>query len=77
MLLFSANACVCFLARRSGRLIADAGQRLVLAPLAEFAGRVEEAVLTSPAIIVVGAVVAQRVAACAPQPATVVMPIPL
>ena len=53
------------------------GQRLVLATLAEFAGRVEEAVLTSPAIIVVGAVVAQRVAACAPQPATVVMPIPL
>jgi uroporphyrin-III C-methyltransferase len=53
------------------------GQRLVLAPLAEFAERVEEALLTSPAIIVVGEVVAQRVAACAPQPATVVMPITL
>ncbi|MFN9631692.1 MAG: uroporphyrinogen-III C-methyltransferase [Cyanobacteriota bacterium] len=53
------------------------GQRLVMAPLAEFADQVEEAGLTSPAIIVVGAVVAQRVAACAPEPATVVMPIPL
>jgi uroporphyrin-III C-methyltransferase len=53
------------------------GQRLVLAPLADFAGQVEEAALASPAIIVVGAVVAQRVAECAPLPATVVMPIPL
>lgn len=53
------------------------GQRLVLAPLGEFAEKVEEAALASPAIIVVGAVVAQRVAACAPPPATVVMPIPL
>ncbi|MFN9659882.1 MAG: uroporphyrinogen-III C-methyltransferase [Cyanobacteriota bacterium] len=53
------------------------GQRLVLAPLATFAGAVEQAALASPAINVVGAVVAQRVAACAPPPATVTMPIPL
>jgi uroporphyrin-III C-methyltransferase len=53
------------------------GQRLVLAPLGELARKVEEAGLASPAIIVIGAVVAQRVAACAPAPAAVVMPIPL
>ncbi|MFN9069471.1 MAG: uroporphyrinogen-III C-methyltransferase [Cyanobacteriota bacterium] len=53
------------------------GQRIVLAPLADLAMRVEEAGLASPAIIVIGAVVAQRVAACAPTPAEVVMPIPL
>jgi len=53
------------------------GQRLVVAPLANVAAHVEDAGLTSPAIIVIGAVVAQRVAACAPPPATVVMPIPL
>jgi uroporphyrin-III C-methyltransferase len=53
------------------------GQRIVLAPLAELAVQVEEASLASPAIIVIGGVVAQRVAACAPSPAQVVMPIPL
>lgn len=53
------------------------GQRLVLAPLGDLAREVEEAGLASPAIIVIGAVVAQRVAACAPTPAAVVMPIPL
>jgi uroporphyrin-III C-methyltransferase len=53
------------------------GQRLVLATLGEFARTVEEAGLSSPAIIVIGAVVAQRVASCAPSPASVVMPIPL
>jgi uroporphyrin-III C-methyltransferase len=53
------------------------GQRLLLASLADLAERVEEASLASPAIVVVGAVVAQRVEACAPPPASVVMPIPL
>jgi uroporphyrin-III C-methyltransferase len=53
------------------------GQRLVVAPLGDLARKVEEAALASPAIIVIGAVVAQRVAACAPPPAAVVMPIPL
>ncbi len=53
------------------------GQRLVLSTLGDFAEKVEEAALSSPAIIVIGAVVAQRVQACAPSPATVVMPIPL
>jgi len=53
------------------------GQRLVLSALAEFAEKVEEAALSSPAIIVIGAVVAQRVEACAPSPAAVEMPIPL
>lgn len=53
------------------------GQRIVLAPLEDLAVQVEGAALASPTIIVIGAVVAQRVAACAPQPAEVVMPIPL
>ena len=39
--------------------------------------QVEAAALASPAIIVIGAVVAERVEACAPAPAEVVMPIPL
>ncbi|MEB3259340.1 MAG: uroporphyrinogen-III C-methyltransferase [Cyanobacteriota bacterium] len=53
------------------------GQRLVLASLGAFARTVEDAGLSSPAIVVIGAVVAQRVASCAPCPASVVMPIPL
>ena len=53
------------------------GQRIVLAPLDALAAHVQEAGLASPAIIVIGAVVAQRVSACAPLPAEVVMPIPL
>jgi uroporphyrin-III C-methyltransferase len=53
------------------------GQRLLLASLEELAQRVDEAGLTSPAIVVVGAVVARRVEACAPRPAAVEMPIPL
>ncbi|MEB3194240.1 MAG: uroporphyrinogen-III C-methyltransferase [Cyanobacteriota bacterium] len=53
------------------------GQRILLAPLGELAAQVEAAALASPAIIVIGAVVAQRVPACAPTPAEVVMPIPL
>jgi uroporphyrin-III C-methyltransferase len=53
------------------------GQRILLASLAELADQVEGAALASPAIIVIGAVVAQRVESCAPEPAEVVMPIPL
>jgi uroporphyrin-III C-methyltransferase len=53
------------------------GQRILLASLGELADQVEAAALASPAIIVIGAVVAQRVKACAPEPAEVVMPIPL
>ncbi|MEB3305235.1 MAG: uroporphyrinogen-III C-methyltransferase [Cyanobacteriota bacterium] len=53
------------------------GQRILLASLGELADQVEAAALASPAIIVIGAVVAQRVEACAPEPAEVVMPIPL
>jgi uroporphyrin-III C-methyltransferase len=53
------------------------GQRILLAPLDALAEQVENASMASPAIIVIGAVVAQRVAACAPPPAPVVMPIPL
>ena len=53
------------------------GQRILLAPLADLADEVERDALNSPAIIVIGAVVAERVAACAPAPASVVMPIPL
>jgi uroporphyrin-III C-methyltransferase len=53
------------------------GQRILLASLGELADQVEAAALASPAIIVIGAVVAERVEACAPAPAEVVMPIPL
>ena len=53
------------------------GQRILLASLEELADQAAAAALASPAIIVIGAVVAQRVAACAPAPAEVVMPIPL
>jgi uroporphyrin-III C-methyltransferase len=53
------------------------GQRILLASLGELADQVEAAALASPAIIVIGAVVAQRVEACAPAPAEVLMPIPL
>jgi uroporphyrin-III C-methyltransferase len=53
------------------------GQQILLAALGELADQVEAAALASPAIIVIGAVVAQRVEACAPAPAEVVMPIPL
>jgi uroporphyrin-III C-methyltransferase len=53
------------------------GQQILLASLGELADQVEAAALASPAIIVIGAVVAQRVEACAPEPAEVVMPIPL
>lgn len=53
------------------------GQRLLLAPLAQLAERVEAEGFAAPSIVVVGAVVAQRVAACAPQPADAEMPLPL
>jgi uroporphyrin-III C-methyltransferase len=52
------------------------GQRLLLSTLAELADRAEAATFASPSIVVVGEVVAQRVPACAPQPAAVEMPIP-
>ncbi len=53
------------------------GQRLLLSPLAQLAERAEAEGFASPSIVVVGEVVAQRVAACAPTPALVEMPIPL
>ena len=52
------------------------GQRLLLATLAELAERVAAEGFASPSVVVIGEVVAQRVAACAPQPAAVTMPIP-
>lgn len=53
------------------------GQRTLLAPLAELAEQVRQEGLASPAIVVVGAVVGERVAACAPLPADTAMPLPL
>jgi len=53
------------------------GQRTLLAPLAELAERVHQEGFASPAIVVIGRVVDQRVAACAPDPADTTMPIPL
>ena len=44
---------------------------------AEVAAAVREAELASPSIVVIGEVVNQRVASCAPEPAAVEMPIPL
>jgi uroporphyrin-III C-methyltransferase len=52
------------------------GQRLLLSPLSELADRAEAQAFTSPSIVVVGEVVAQRVSACSPAPAAVEMPIP-
>lgn len=52
------------------------GQRWVIAELAQLAAAVREAALASPAIVVIGEVVNQRVASCAPRPAAVTMPIP-
>jgi len=52
------------------------GQRQLLAQLAELADRVDAEGLGSPAIVVIGEVVAQRVPGCAPPPAAVTMPIP-
>ena len=52
------------------------GQRLLLSTLAELADQAEREAFASPSIVVVGRVVAERVAACAPEPAAVEMPIP-
>jgi uroporphyrin-III C-methyltransferase len=52
------------------------GQRLLIASLSELADRVEAEGFVSPSIVVVGEVVAQRVASCAPEPADAEMPIP-
>ena len=52
------------------------GQRLLLSPLGELADRAEAEAFASPSIVLVGPVVAQRVAACSPAPAAVEMPIP-
>ena len=52
------------------------GQRLLFTSLGDLADRVEAEGLASPAIVVIGSVVDQRVAACAPPPASVEMPIP-
>jgi uroporphyrin-III C-methyltransferase len=52
------------------------GQRLLIASLYELADRVEAEGFASPSIVVVGEVVAQRVASCAPEPADAEMPIP-
>jgi uroporphyrin-III C-methyltransferase len=52
------------------------GQRLLVSNLGELADRVEAEGFASPSIVVVGEVVNQRVAVCAPQPADAEMPIP-
>jgi len=52
------------------------GQRWVIAELAQLAVEVCRAELASPSIVVIGEVVNQRVASCAPEPAAVEMPIP-
>ena len=52
------------------------GQRWVIAELAQLAAEVCRAELASPSIVVIGEVVNQRVASCAPEPAAVEMPIP-
>ena len=52
------------------------GQRLLISALKDLADRVEAEGFASPSIVLVGRVVAQRIPACAPQPAAVEMPIP-
>jgi uroporphyrin-III C-methyltransferase len=52
------------------------GQRLLISKLGQLADDVEAQGFASPAIVAVGQMVAQRIAACAPAPAEVVMPIP-
>ena len=52
-----------------------AGQRCLKAPLEQLAQRVQSEGFVAPSIVVVGAVVDEQVAECAPQPAEVVMPI--
>ena len=53
-----------------------AGQRCLTATLATVADASRAQAFASPSIVVVGDVVNQRVAACAPEPAPVTMPIP-
>ena len=52
------------------------GQRQLITALADLAGRVEAEGFGSPAIVVIGAMVAERIPQCAPEPALVEMPIP-
>jgi uroporphyrin-III C-methyltransferase len=52
------------------------GQRQLITALANLAERVEAEGFGSPAIVVIGAVVAERIPQCAPEPALVEMPIP-
>jgi uroporphyrin-III C-methyltransferase len=52
------------------------GQRLLVSTLTDLADRAEAEDFRSPAIVVIGSVVEQRVAACAPAPADADMPIP-
>ncbi|MCP9815481.1 uroporphyrinogen-III C-methyltransferase [Synechococcus sp. GreenBA-s] len=52
------------------------GQRQLVASLAELADRVEAEGFGSPSIVVIGAMVNERVPACAPEPADAEMPIP-
>ena len=52
------------------------GQQSVIGVLADLAEAVQRAGLASPAIVVIGEVVNQRVPTCAPEPAPVEMPIP-
>jgi uroporphyrin-III C-methyltransferase len=52
------------------------GQKQLISVLAELADRAEEQGFASPSIVVLGEVVAQRVPACAPDPADAEMPIP-
>jgi len=52
------------------------GQRQLVATLEVLADRVEAEAFASPSIVVVGAVVQERVPSCAPLPADVAMPIP-
>lgn len=53
------------------------GQRQLFTVLGSLADEAAAAGISSPAIVVIGAVVAQRVPACAPPPAEVSFPIPL
>ncbi|MBM5799374.1 MAG: uroporphyrinogen-III C-methyltransferase [Cyanobacteria bacterium K_DeepCast_35m_m2_023] len=52
------------------------GQRHLISVVAELADQVEQAAFASPSIVVIGEVVNQRVAGCAPAPADAEMPIP-
>ena len=52
------------------------GQRCLKAPLGQIAAEAQSQAFRSPSIVVVGAVIEQQVASCAPSPAAVTMPIP-